>query len=399
MNVINQKSQNCMTYQSLTGHAAIAWGARLALVNYIPGFAGSPAVDVIDTLSDWINKGEMVGKISTHENEADMLSAAAIAASNGQRVFAVTTDQYLMMAFNLINAASDWRVPMVLFNLAVPNQSNTSYMPGDDTALATRDSGFIQFCCASCQEILDMMLLAYRLSEDVAVRMPVLINLDHQSLYFSSEDVDIPNPTAARQFIGSSLQPLPASTIHPFEPQPVNNKSNQLGFHYSIHLASQQALAIYDDLADEFRDFFGRYYPSIETHACDDADFVIILSGANLHNADEAVTQLRAAGWRVGILRPRLLRPFPQHRLIQLLLGKKAVAVIDTQLSPGKGGVLHGEIVSTLYGQPKAPPVIASFLVNGSNHAISVQRFIEIAETLHEAVDTSTIPYPRLLPV
>lgn len=387
-----------MTYSSLTGHTAIAWGARLALVNYISGFTTKPALSIIETLSDWISQGEMDGTVSMLENEAAIYTAAANAAGEGQRVFALTSGQYLMMAFNLIHAASNWRIPMVLFNLVVNDQDNTTTIPDHDSALAARDSGFIQLYCASCQEIVDSMLLAYRLSEDEAVRLPVLINLDHQSLCVAQEEVDIPNRTAARQFIGSCLQPVSEPAIMTLESRRYAAKARtQPGYRYSMHLALQQALAIYDELADEFRDFFGRHYPAIEAHACDDADFMFILTGACLHHANEAITRLRETGWKIGVLRPRLLRPFPHHSLIRLLRGKQAVAVIDTHLSPGKGGVLHSEIVSALYGQHDATPIVASFVVGQGNQDISVKQFLDIAVTLREAAETGATPYPRVL--
>lgn len=386
-----------MSSSSLSGHAAVAWGARLALVNYILGFAASPAIDIIDILADWIKQGEMDGSLSILETEDAMYSAAAIAASNGQRVFAVTTGKHLMLALNLIHAASNWRVPMVMFNLIVSDETDTLSAPDHNTALAARDSGFIQFYCASCQEVLDTVLLAYRLSEDETVRLPVLISLDRHSLRNTHEEVEIPNVTAARQFIGSRVQQTHVPEILTIGSHVDMDIKPGSGFRFSMHLASQQALTVYDELAEEFRDFFGRYYPAIESHSCDDAEFVFIVTGACLCPALEATRQLRESGWKVGVLRPRLLRPFPQDRLIHLLHGKRAVAVIDDHLSPGKGGVLHGEIVSALYGQHGIPPIVASFLVRQCDQEISVRQFLNMAEELREAVDTGTALEPRIL--
>ncbi len=119
--------------------------------------------------------------------------------------------------------------------------------------------------------------------------------------------------------------------------------------------------------------------------------------GSFATKAREAVDRLRDAGWSIGLLRPRLLRPFPEDTLRRLLAGRRGVAVIDQNLSMGKGGVLHTELLSALYGQPHAPPVVASFVGGLGGRDISAEEFYEMAETLRHAVDTGHTPPPRLL--
>ena len=43
----------------LTGNGAAAWGARLAGVDYIPAFPITPQTEIIESLSAWIDRGEM----------------------------------------------------------------------------------------------------------------------------------------------------------------------------------------------------------------------------------------------------------------------------------------------------------------------------------------------------
>jgi len=74
-----------------------------------------------------------------------------------------------------------------------------------------------------------------------------------------------------------------------------------------------------------------------------------------------AVDRLRDVGWKIGLLRPRLLRPFPIVLLRQLLNGRRAVAVIDQNISMGSGGILHTEVAAALYGQKEGPQVPMAF--------------------------------------
>lgn len=97
---------------------------------------------------------------------------------------------------------------------------------------------------------------------------------------------------------------------------------------------------------------FGRRHPAVQAYRCEDAQIVYFMIGAFATKAIEAVDRLRESGWRVGLVRPRLLRPWPAGVLRRLLLGNRAVAVIDQNLSMGMGGVLHAELASSLYGRP-----------------------------------------------
>jgi pyruvate ferredoxin oxidoreductase alpha subunit len=83
--------------------------------------------------------------------------------------------------------------------------------------------------------------------------------------------------------------------------------------------------------------------------------------------------------------------------LQRALADKKAVAVIDQNLSMGKGGVLHSELASVLYGAENAPPILASFIGGLGGRDISAEDFFEIAKTLQQAVKDQRTPAPRLL--
>jgi pyruvate ferredoxin oxidoreductase alpha subunit len=123
---------------------------------------------------------------------------------------------------------------------------------------------------------------------------------------------------------------------------------------------------------------------------------VFFLIGAFAGKAKEAVDRLRDAGEAVGLVRPRLLRPYPVAALRSALAGKRAVAVIDQNLSMGKGGVLHAELASALYGQPDAP-VLASFIGGLGGRDIGAEEFYEIAAQARAAAATGRAPEPRLL--
>jgi pyruvate ferredoxin oxidoreductase alpha subunit len=168
-------------------------------------------------------------------------------------------------------------------------------------------------------------------------------------------------------------------------------------FRYETHLAARNALAVYDEVAAEFAERFGRQHDAVEDYHTADAEIVFVMMGSFATKAREAVDKLREAGLKVGLLRPRLFRPFPVQRFQQLLDGKQGVAVVDQNLSMGMGGVLHSELSSALYGQPQAPAILVSFIGGLGGRDISLEELFEMEAITRKAVKQGHPPAPKLL--
>jgi pyruvate ferredoxin oxidoreductase alpha subunit len=388
-----------MSRTLLTGNGAAAWGARLARVDYIPAFPITPQTEIIETLAEWIDNGEMDGRLVTLESEHSMLTAAGGAAATGVRVFSATSSQGLLYAMEMLYTVAGWRAPFVLINVSRGLSAPITLEADHNDVMAARDCGFLQLHCATCQEVLDNTLIAYRLAEDERVRLPVLVNLDGFYLSFTREPVVIPDAAQAAAFTGPFNPPAMQFRASTPESQAVAvlGGGPYSYFRYELHLAAQNALPVYDEISTEFAAGFGRAYPAVEAYRADDAQLVFVMLGSFATKARAAVDRLRAAGWSIGLVQPRLLRPFPVDALRTRLAGKQGVAVIDQNLSMGKGGVLHTELAAALYGHPAAPPVLASFVGGLGGRDITSEEFFEIARVLRTAVDTGQTPPPRLL--
>ena len=106
----------------------------------------------------------MAGRLVTLESEQSMLTAAGAAAATGVRVFTATSSQGLLYAMEMIYAVAGWRVPFVMVNVSRGLAAPLTLEPDHNDILAARDSGFLQIHCATCQEVLDSVLLAFRLA-------------------------------------------------------------------------------------------------------------------------------------------------------------------------------------------------------------------------------------------
>ncbi|MGD9385423.1 MAG: hypothetical protein PVF28_02645 [Thioalkalispiraceae bacterium] len=387
-----------MTRKLLTGNSAAAWGARLARADYIPAFPITPQTEIIEDLGLWIDQGEMDARMVTLESEHSMITAAGAAAASGVRTFTATSSQGLLYAMEMLYTVSGWRVPFVLVNVSRGLSSPITLESDHNDIMAARDSGFIQIHCATCQEVCDSVLIAHRLGEHSEVRVPVIVNLDGFYLSFTREPVELPDENKAAAFVGE------------YDPENIQFRANKpmseamavLGggpysyFRYETHLAIQHAMTIYDEIAQDFANQFGRQYDAIDCYQMEDAEYAFVMIGSFATKAKDAVDSLREAGYKIGLARLRLFRPLPQERLRHLLSGRKAIAVIDQNISMGMGGIIYSELSGVLYGSRPAP-VLASFVGGLGGRDISQEEFFEMANTIKTAAETGQTPPPRLL--
>lgn len=387
-----------MPGQLLTGNAAAAWGARLAEVDYIPAFPITPQTEIIELLAQWTAEGSIPGRFVTLDSEHSMLTAAGAAAATGARVFTATSSQGLLYGFEMLYTIAGWRVPLVLVNVSRALSSPITLEADHNDVLAARDSGFLQIHTSTCQEVVDAILMGYRLAEDPRVMLPVLVNLDGFTLSFTREPVVLPEPAAVAAF-------LPPYTpghafirgTHPMaQGVAVIGGSTYAYFRYQQHRAQENALTVYDEVATAFHACFGRYHGVVEAFQLDDADYVLVMSNAFATKGKAAVQRLRARGVKIGLLRLRVLRPFPAAAITAALAGRKAVAVIDQNLAPGLGGITYQEIAAALYHSADRPPLL-SIIGGVGGKDISDAEFEAVYHDLQRLAAGESVVSPRLL--
>lgn len=384
--------------EMLTGNSSAAWGVRLAEVDYLPSYPITPQTEVIETLSKWINDGLMDATFVTLDSEHSMIAAAGAASATGVRTFTATSSQGLLYGFEMLYTVAGWRVPLVMLNVSRGLSSPITLEPDHNDVLAARDSGFLQIHCETCQEALDSILMAYRLAEDERVLLPVLVNIDGFHLSFTREPVEIPDMETVRRFLP------PYRPKHAFfkASQPMSQGVAVLGgavysyFKYQMHLAGLKSLDVYKTIAQEFYEIFGRSYPVIEGYMAEDADYLLIMTNSFSTTGKAAVKSARDKGIKAGLLRLRLIRPFPESDLQDAVKQAKAVAVFDQNISVGKGGILYSEIASALYHEKKRP-LLLSFIGGLGGKPISANEFAFIINSMIRAAETGKVPGHQLL--
>jgi pyruvate/2-oxoacid:ferredoxin oxidoreductase alpha subunit len=104
-----------------------------------------------------------------------------------------------------------------------------------------------------------------------------------------------------------------------------------------------------DEIDREFGEIFGRHYSCVETYYTDDAETVLIAYSTMAQTVLHTVKQLRAQGRKVGMIRLRMLRPFPTEQLLSAMNPDTRYIVLDRNLSYGAGGIFAQEIRNCVY--------------------------------------------------
>jgi len=378
---------NQIDQMMMTGNLAAAWGARLADIDYVPAFPITPQTEIVETLAKWCSEGSLNARFVTLDSEHSMMTAAGAAAATGARVFTATSSQGLLHAFEVLYTVVGWRVPLVLVNVSRAVASPITLEPDHNDVLAARDTGFVQIHAETCQEVLDSILMAYRIAEDPRVCLPAIVNLDGFILSFTREPVMVPNPEMVKQFL-PPFRPahlgFKASAPHALGTA-VSGGATYSYFRHQLHLASINALGVHDVAAIEFERLFGRRYNVVEGYRLEDAEDVLVMTNAYASKGKAAVDKAREEGRKVGLLRLRMIRPWPADAVRHALIGKRAVAVLDQNLSPGQGGILFQEIAACLYHEPLRPRALCSFIGGLGGKNISEGEFLAIFEQTAEA--------------
>ena len=98
---------------------------------------------------------------------------------------------------------------MVASNRTIGPPWNIWVDQGD--SLALRDAAWLQFYCESHQDLVDTILLAFRVAEDPRVLLPAMVAQDGFVLSHTQMDVDLPEQEQVDAYLPPLDLPPPAS--------------------------------------------------------------------------------------------------------------------------------------------------------------------------------------------
>jgi pyruvate ferredoxin oxidoreductase alpha subunit len=329
---------------------AASIAAKLARVEVIAAYPITPQTHIVEHLAEIVAEGELDAIYINVESEHSAMSACCGAAAAGARTFTSTSAQGLELMHEILFIASGMRFPIVMATVNRALSSPLSIWGDHSDVMAARDTGWIMLFCENGQEVVDSIIMAYKMGEDRRILLPVMVNLDGFSLSHVIEPIELPS----QKEVDEILPPYnPLYTLHPDKPVTMGAYGMPELYteaKYAQETAMINSKKVIIDVMDEFGKKFGRYYKPVETYNTDKADFVFIGLGSVNENIKTAIDDLKTQGKEAGLINLRLFRPFPSDELMSALQGKKKVAVIERVMPGGaKNSPLYNEIASLAF--------------------------------------------------
>jgi len=335
--------------QVMMGTEAAAVAAKLARVQVVSAYPITPQTVIVESLADIIARGDLKARYMPMESEHSSMASCVGASMVGARAFIASSSQGLVYMHEMLHYAAGARVPIVMVNCNRALAPPWNLYCDHTDSLAQRDTGWIQYYCADAQDVLDAVLIAYRVAEEAL--LPIMINMDAFYLTHTSEVLDVPDQGAVDAF----LPPYqPESKLDVNDPRTFGNVCGAdlyTSIKYKRHCDALSVEKLWDRTAAEFHDRLGRSHPSVETYRTEDADVCLIGIGSSAGAMRLAADRLREEGLKAGSLRLALFRPFPAEGLRRATESAKHVIVIDRDVSTGAEGIVAQEVKAALFGK------------------------------------------------
>jgi pyruvate/2-oxoacid:ferredoxin oxidoreductase alpha subunit len=362
----------------LDGNRAAAWGVFLSRPDVVSSFPITPQTPLLEALYRFKADGLLDAEMAEPEGENSALSILIGASAAGGRTFTATSSQGLSFMYDAYLLASGNRLPIVMVIAMREQVSPHGVVAGQQDAVLVKDGGWIQIYTESCQEILDSIIMAYRLAEDPEILLPV--NVCYEGFYLShhSQRVEIPEQEDVDRFL-APLQNSRRLKLCLEEPMTFSSYTvpGELYTEYRFkHCAAhQRAKGKLDQIDREFSIMFGRSYGGqIEEYETSDADIVIVTMGCSSGTAKGVIDKKRNEGLKVGLVKIRMFRPCPNERLIKALSGKQAIGVIDRSVCFGWNCGHNFVELKALLSDIQAPaPLLLDFIAGLGGSDITSQ--------------------------
>jgi len=335
----------------LSGNEAISLAIKQVNPDVMPAFPITPSTEIPQYVANYIANGEMDTDFIPVESEHSSMSATIGASAAGARALTATSSCGLALMWEELYVAASNRLPLALclVNRALSGPININCDHSD--SMGARDTGFIQIYAENNQEVYDNFVQAYRISEHKDVMLPIMICQDGFITSHAVENIELLEDAEVKNFVGE-YEPenylLNADQPMAIGPYAVSNYYMETKM--AQNTAMNNAKEVILQVGKEFGALSGREYGFFESYHLEDADYAMVIIGSAAGTSKDAVDALRAEGKKVGLLKLRVFRPFPDEEIAAALKNCKAVAIMDRcEGFRSKGGPLGMEVKSAIY--------------------------------------------------
>ena len=345
---------NKMTIDGNTAAAHVAY----AFSDVAAIYPITPSSPMAENCDEWAGQGRKnlmgnVLKIAEMESEAGAAGAVHGSLAAGALTSTFTASQgLLLMIPNMYKIAGEL-LPSVFHVSARSVAGHALNIFGDHSdVMACRQTGFAMLASNSVQEVMDLSLVAHLSTLESSV--PFISFFDGFRTSHEVSKIDGIEYDEMKKLVDfKKIEEFRKRALNPEHPHQQGTAQNP-DIYFQNREASNKDYdavpAIVQAQMDKVSALTGRKYNLVDYYGAKDADRVIVIMGSGAEAAEETVDYLNAKGEKVGLVKVRLFRPFPQDALVKAIPSSvKVITVMDRTKEPGAlGEPLYIDVVTAL---------------------------------------------------
>ena len=364
-----------------TGNEAMAEAMRQIDPDVVAAYPITPATEIVQIFAGYVADGIVKTEFVPVESEHSAMSACIGASAAGGRTMTGTSSQGLALMAEMLYIASGLRLPIVLADVNRALSSPINIHCDHSDTMMVKEAGWIQIFSENAQEGYDNMIQAIKIAE--TAKLPTIVTTDGFIISHGMERIEILSDEDVKKFIGEYKPEYYLLNVE----KPITIGALDLPDYYFEHRrqaieAMKDSKSIIVDIGKEYGQKFGRLYELFEKYELDDAEYAIVAMGSTAGTTKVVVDSLRKKGMKVGLLKPRVFRPFPKDEMADALKGLKAIAVMDRSDSMnGNEGPLCLEVEAALYDKG-LNKILTNYIYGLGGREIRIQDIEDIYKDL-----------------
>jgi len=265
------------------------------------------------------------------------------------------------------------------------HRGNKSMQPDHTDLMSQEHTGWIQTYAENNQEVLDTVLMAYKIGEDPRVRLPVAVGYDGYVLSYTAEPVEIPSQEA----VDAWLPPYKTPSILPKDYDPNASGRRRRGGRdvqqgwIDQHKAILGAEKVIKEVHADFAKVFGRSYGNgmVEEYKTEGVEAVMVAMGSMAGTARAAIDKLQANGSKVGLIKLKGYMPFAADDIRDIASRVDCIGMVDRNILMGHGGCGYRMIQNSLYNEDVRTPVL-QFHAGLSGKEVRIDDLVRVGEKI-----------------
>jgi pyruvate/2-oxoacid:ferredoxin oxidoreductase alpha subunit len=292
------------------------------------------------------------GRVVPVESEHSAMGVSIGASLHGARAFTASSSNGLAYMTENVMVAGYYRLPivMVAVNRTLGPPWNIWVDQGD--TLMLRDFPWVQLYCETNQEVVDTTLLAFRLAEDRRILLPVIVAMDAFIVSHTQTETELPAQDLVDRYLPTLDLPHRLDEKRPVTVGGLVWPHEAEAQRFEIDQALARVPALFDECRGEFERVFDRDPGgAIQLYEVEDAETILVASGSIATTAREVVRRRRQAGEKLGLIKIKLYRPFPEKEVRAACRSASRVGVLDRNYGAGVGGIFCQDLRAAFQGR------------------------------------------------